>query len=655
MRVIMVTSLWHRAAVLALLPMAFAQDDARQKLIDQLNRQALGMLGQRGKTLAAIATREAAEKRKAAVKATVLRLMGGLPRSTAPLNAKVTGTIAHDGFRIEKVIFASLPDFLVTANLYLPASGGTGQFPAVVMTPGHSPSGKAGEYQLAANLARNGIAAFAYDPMSEGERLQYFDPATKKSKVGGPTGEHSQADLQMAPLGEHVSRYFVWDAMRAIDYLQTRREIDGQKIGAFGCSGGGTVTAYLAALEQRVKAAASACYITAFQELLPSRTGVQEAEQSIPGFIASGLDFPDWIELASPKPYAIVSTTEDMFPFEGARRTFEEAKRWYGLYDATDRIEWITGPGGHGALTPVHPKILAFFLKHLKGSSADPVYSRVTPDKPQDLWCTPDGQLGGLSISDIIRKRADSVRPAAGAKDFRTAAGITAKSGAKPQELGAYTENGSYTVAKLRTRDGTDLPMEIYLPRALTKPAPALLVISGERPASLALGDRALCFLPPRPFPEGKESAKAPIQGAFYLLTLRAQMAGRTLVGMRADDVIQAVDYLATNSAIDRSDITAYAAGPCGIALLHAATLDKRISRVVIEDSLASFRLIATESLHRNAPESMIPGVLRYYDIPDLIQAIAPRKVEFRNPVAATGEHIKEWYRPGSALAELLK
>jgi dienelactone hydrolase len=612
----MLTSLWHRAAVLALAPMAFAQNEAREQLIDQLNQRAFGMLEQRARAIAAITTREAAERRKASVKASILRMMGGLPQTSTPLNAKVAGAIEHEGYRIEKVIFQSLPDFLVTANLYVP-SAGSGAFPAVLMTPGHAPSGKAGEYQLAANLARNGIAAFAYDPMSEGERLQYFDAATKKSKVGGPTGEHSQADLQTALLGEHVSRYFVWDAMRAIDYLVSRREIDAQKIGAFGCSGGGTVTAYLAALEPRVKVAASACYITAFQELLRSRTGIQEAEQSIPGFIAAGFDFPDWIELASPRPYAIVSTTEDMFPFEGARRTFEEAKRWYGLYDAANRIEWITGPGGHGALTPLHPKILAFFLKHLKGSNADPVYARVTPDKPQDLWCTPEGQVGGLSITDLIRKRSDGVRPASGPKDFRTAAGIRAKLGS------SVTKTGK----------------------------PALLVVGVEQPAELP-EERTVVVVHPRPWPTGTESAKAPIQGSFYLLTLRAQITGQTLVGMRADDIIRAVDGLAGTG---HSGITAYASGPSGIALLHAAALDQRITRVVIEDCLASFRMIASEPLHRNAPESMIPVVLRQYDIPDLIQAIAPRKVDFRNPVDATGEHVRESYRPGSALAELLK
>jgi dienelactone hydrolase len=110
-----------------------------------------------------------------------------------------------------------------------------------VLTPGHAPSGKIGEYGFGANLARNGIMALAYDPIGEGERLQYFDPELGASKVGGPTGEHSHASFQTLLLGEHVSRYFIWDAMRGIDYLTSRRDVDAGRIGAFGCSGGGTI------------------------------------------------------------------------------------------------------------------------------------------------------------------------------------------------------------------------------------------------------------------------------------------------------------------------------------------------------------------------------------------------------------------------------
>ncbi len=626
MRISMLSSLSRTALLACLCVLAFAADDARQQLALRLNAIAADHLAERARAIAQIQTRADAERRQQEVRLKIRRMLGALPNTRSPLNAKSTGTLERDGFRIEKVIFESQPAFYVTANLYLPA--GAGPFPAVVMTPGHSPTGKAGEYQLAANFARNGIVALAYDPMSEGERLQYLDPATGKSAVGGPTGEHSQAALADDLTGENIARYFVWDAMRAIDYLGARKDIDAQRIGAFGCSGGGTVTAYLAALDPRVKAAASACYITAFQDLLAAPTGVQEAEQTIPRFIAAGFDFADWVELAAPRPYAIVSTTNDMFPYEGARKTYEEAKRIYGLYGAADQLRWITGPGGHGALTPVHPEILAFFSRALKNSAEPPTYTRLTPDKPADLNCTTTGQvassLHGETIATLIRK----VRPEHLPLDFRSPAGITARPSASAPAVTLEPQVIQHS------EPGGDMPGRLIVPPSTTR-KPAILLLSGDVPDTLATSDVVVLALPPRPSPAGTEAAKSPLQGAFYLLSLRAELVGKTLLGMRVDDIIHAVDYLASRPDVKASDITVYGKGGVGVALLHAAALDRRIARVVIEDTPTSFRSIVDEPLHRNAPEIVIPGVLAHYDIPDLIKAIAPRPVKIGNLLSA--------------------
>ena len=84
------------------------------------------------------------------------------------------------------------------------------------------------------------------------------------------------------------------------------------------------------------------------------------------------MSFPDWIETAAPTPYAVISTTEDMFPFAGARKSVDEARRIYGLYDAGDHLQWITGPGRHGNLRPIYPQIMGFFLHWLAGSTETP-------------------------------------------------------------------------------------------------------------------------------------------------------------------------------------------------------------------------------------------------------------------------------------------
>ena len=255
-----------------------------------LNRVAEGFLDERASAMRNVQTRADAEARATKFREFVLKSIGGLPQERTPLNARLVGTLERDGFKVQRVIYDSLPGFHVTADLYLPKSGHP-PFPVVLYTPGHYPEGKLEAWNLAANMALNGIAVLAYDPVGEGERLQYFDPVRRMSRAGHATGEHSEASTQIALIGDHIARYFVWDAMRGLDYLASRQDIDSNRIGALGCSGGGTVTAYLATLDLRVKAAGVACYITSYSALLGT-IGPQEAEQSIPGFIEHGFDFP---------------------------------------------------------------------------------------------------------------------------------------------------------------------------------------------------------------------------------------------------------------------------------------------------------------------------------------------------------------------------
>ena len=388
-----------------------AGDASRPSLIAHLNAIAAERLAQRARDVAALRTREDVERRQAQVREALLRLIGGLPETRGDLAVKTAPPLQGDGFTVERVMYDSLPGLHVTANVYVPA-GRKGPFPAVVLSPGHSPGGKSELYDLGGNLARAGFVALAWDPIGQGERLQHFNPELGTSKVGRPTAEHSHDGIQTILLGEHVSRYFVWDAMRAIDYLDSRSDVDGGRIGAFGCSGGGTVTAYLAALNPRVKAAASACYITAFDALLTAPAGPQEGEQSIPGFIASGLDFGDWVLLAAPRPYTIVSTTEDMFPFEGAKRTYDEARRIYGLLGAEAQLQWITGPGGHGALGPLYGDILAFFATALGPIDGAPAFTRLAPRPAEDFLVTDTGQVStavpGTTVQAINRARLDT-------------------------------------------------------------------------------------------------------------------------------------------------------------------------------------------------------------------------------------------------------
>ena len=161
--------------------------DPRQQLIGYLNSLATSRLNERAQTIARITTRAAAERRRADVRSRIVTLIGGLAERPSSLGVKPMGTVAGDGFRMEKIAYESLPGFWVTANVYVP-TGRPGPFPAIVYVPGHGPGGKTEAWSWGGNFARNGIILLAYDPLGQGERLQYYDPETKASTIGNPTG-----------------------------------------------------------------------------------------------------------------------------------------------------------------------------------------------------------------------------------------------------------------------------------------------------------------------------------------------------------------------------------------------------------------------------------------------------------------------------------
>jgi cephalosporin-C deacetylase-like acetyl esterase len=637
---------------------ATAQSDnkARQQLIETLDQIANKQLAERALRVAGIQSRAAFDQRKVQVRSKILELIGGLPEHRGPVAVKEFGSLTGDGFRVEKLAYESLPGLWVTANLYIPAVG-AGPFPAVLLAPGHEATGKQSQYSFGGNFARSGIMALAIDPLGQGERLQYFDSAKKASTIGGSTGEHGEANVPAMLIGEEIARYFVNDSMRGIDYLISRKDVNAERIGALGCSGGGTSTAYLAALDDRVKVAGVACYITSFKELLPSATGVQEAEQSIPHFIEQGLDFADYVELFAPKPYAVISTMADMFPFEGARQSVEEAKGVYKLYGAEDRLQWITGPGGHGNLGPISPAILGFFVHYLKdGPAGDAPFTPLRIQNAADLLCTPTGQvstsIGGETIPSIIRAHAAQMLPktrASGAElmdDIRGLAGVEArpKTGVvfniESAAGGGYDE---HPVA-LQGEKG-ELHGSISVP-AIAGRKPAVLILDSEPRETIAQtvhalvqSGRVVMVMGVTPAPPGAEGLKSPYLGTFNLLGLRALLVGESILGMRVDDAIRAMDLLSARSDVDPASITVYGNGAMGAVVLHAAVLDSRIRRVVIENTLTSYRMVLDEPLHRNISEILIPGVLRKYDMGDLLLAVGGR-VTVINPQNAAGDLI---------------
>jgi hypothetical protein len=263
-------------------------------------------LAERQAAIARIKTPQDLAARSRLVKEKLRRITGDFPERT-PLNARVTGTIDLPEFRIEKVIFESQPGFHVTASLYLPKSGAA-PHPAILFPLGHEAGAKSHEawQRVLATFAKRGYVCFAWDTLGQGERIQLWDEAFQASKVVRSTTEHTILGLQTLLVGDPLSRYSIWDGIRAMDYLLSRPEVDPKRVGLTGNSGGGTHTAYLSAFDDRFAAAAPSCYITSWSRLLRT-IGPQDAEQCTPGFLAEGLDHGDFILAFAPKPYLMLT------------------------------------------------------------------------------------------------------------------------------------------------------------------------------------------------------------------------------------------------------------------------------------------------------------------------------------------------------------
>src|SRR5256884_6634054 len=385
----------------------------RRMLPSYLNNIGLRMLGERKHRVEQLATIEDVDRRRAYLREQMLKDLGGFPDRT-PLNARVVGVVERNAYKIEKIIFESQPHFYVPANLYLP-KGGRPPYPAILYPLGHERGGKTNPtwQQMLGSLATKGFVALTWDPIGQGERLQIYDEDLRESKVGDSTTEHTVVGTQCMLVGDHLARYTIWDGMRALDYLLSRKEVDPARIGLTGNSGGGTHTAYIAALDDRIQVAAPSCYITSWHLMLDT-IGPQDAEQTFPLWLQEGFDYPDYLYAFAPKPYLLLSAIRDFFPIAGARETFAEAEKVYSAIGAREKVGMFEADDGHGYNKTRRLAAYDWFGRLLKGARDTDTEPTIEMATPEVLRCTPTGQgstsLGGESVFTLNQKRLEQLK-----------------------------------------------------------------------------------------------------------------------------------------------------------------------------------------------------------------------------------------------------
>ena len=620
---------------------------------------------QRLARLAALSNRTDAERYIQSVREKIRASFGPFPQKT-PLEPRVTKVVERDAYRIENVIFESRPGFLVSANLYVP-KGRRFPLPGVVASCGHSVNGKAIDtYQsFCQGLARLGYVVLIFDPIGQGERMQYVD-ANWKPVRGTGTAEHNYAGIQQVLVDERFCAWRAWDGIRALDYLTTREEVDQRHLGITGNSGGGTMTTWLCGLESRWTMAAPSCFVTEIRRNMENELGA-DIEQCPPRALALGLDHEDFLAALAPKPVIILAKEKDYFDARGNEAAYHRLKRLYRLLGAEDNIAYFVGPTYHGYSQENREAMYRWFNR-CTGISDATREPELKLEEEQTLWCAPNGQVAALQSKPIFAftseksralaaKRRDVVGPALaktiadvlrlpkgdGTPEFRILRPLPDRKYPLRHALPymVETDPGVHAVVYRLTKE----PLLSRPPRETSQ---ALLYISHEssdeelrsepliRDLIAASPDRAVYTCDVRGVGDSEpQTTSVNNRGEYstdYFYSSHATMLDYPYVGQRTFDVLRVLDWL---SAWGYGDVHLAASGYGTLPATFAAVLSNHVTRVTLKHAPDAYAAIAEARDYKWPLSALVPGALAAFDLPDCYRELKRKNLILLEPWGA--------------------
>ncbi len=583
-----------------------------------------------------------------------LNILGPVPEET-PLSAQITGTIQRAGYRIEKVIYESFPNHHVTANLYVP--DGKGPFPGVLLFNGHEATAKATiTYQQTAILfARHGFVVLSIDPISQGERFQLTDSEGRPLSRGGTTG-HTLLASGSNLVGTNVVAYQFWDNKRGLDYLCSLKKVDTSRLGCLGNSGGGTQTAYFIPADPRIKVAAVSSYITRRERTL-ELLGPQDGCQWLPDESKAGLDISDYLVMFAPKPVLILAGRYDFVDYNGTRDVYRELKKVYQKLNHPDKVKLFAYDNGHGIQKPKQEVAVQWFRRWLYKDSA-PVIEDILPTlSPHELNATKTGQVNtdfknemniqdrNLDLAEKWKAEREDFLKQASQKEIQNKLRALLRITPNPatidtQQMGHFRKAG-YLFEKLILRKKGQPPIPCYLSDGGNKPTSKRVIILDKAGKQAVLQNDSLIrshyengdLLLLADLRGMGETADNPVDNpkkyynSEYRNAMLALFVGRPLPGQRVEDIATLINYVKSVPEFNRLPIEIQASGPAAEAALLAKVLDDRINHLVLLDSLPSFMDLLNNPILKEQYSYVIPEVLRYFDLPDLIKYAGMEKV----------------------------
>jgi cephalosporin-C deacetylase-like acetyl esterase len=581
-----------------------------------------------------------------------------------PLKARTTGTLDRDGYRVEKVVFQSMPGLYVTGNLYLPPKVDQ-RLPTVLYVCGHSPSplGAKIDYQHHGIwLARNGYVALLIDTVEFGELSGIH---------------HGTHDLDMPhwfSLGYTPAGPEVWNAIRALDYLETRPEVDPKRIAVTGISGGGAISWFSAAADERIQVAAPVAATWTVDNQIQDDL-LHENCDCIYFPNTYQADLPLAGALIAPRPLRIISAQRDsMFPPSGYHAVYERVRRIYELYQAPGKITEYDHDAPHSDIVPFRKMANEWIGRWLKDdttpfdegeiqrepAAALRVLDAYPPDainESIDRSFIPAAKLNRPSNLEAWKKRRSEIVQGLKEQVFRLLPANKAPFEAWKKKRGGWSERyADHFDVEFNSEADIRVQAQLFVPFHKAKSYPALIFVKGSDDLIYpvdwdrilpALGNHVVLILHPRAIDYPIDNyRRASLERTVALM-------GGTIETLQVWDILRSIDYLAEGEGLQLDSVSVFGRKTMAALSLYAAALDDRISRVIVDNPPATH--------WHDAP---LLNVLRVTDLPESAALLAPRELVSLGPLPREFDFTRAIYelhraadhmRPAGGLGEALQ
>ena len=574
-----------------------------------------------------------------------------------PLNVEVVGTLQKSGYRIEKLRYESLPQLYVPANLYIPDDIEK-PVPAILYVCGHARTQKVHYQAHARRFAELGFVCLIIETIQWGEVL------------GDHWGCYARGWFHWYSRGYTPGGVELWNGMRGLDLLCARPEVDAERLGVTGISGGGAQTWYVAAADPRIKAAAAVCGATTVNSHVFQRIIDGHCDCMMP-INTYQQDFHDLGALIAPRPFLIAQANRDgLNAIEAVRDVYFRTKAIYELYDQPERLLLVETPGGHSYHKTSRTRIFSFFLKHLMGKAV-PASSIEDIDESESALLSEEAlqvYAAGAPADDRSRTIQDSFVALASPPDLPDRQSLAAHRAdvsafLREKTFGAFPEDpvpldlrqefraldgaphgrAAYSFVSER---GFRLTADVRWSHDPQDSHPLLLVLrspdeqrwDSEGFVSDLRDHWNVAFLACRGI--GETGWSPDLQ---WHVRRAAAWTGRTVASMRVYDVLRCVQMLRGLEGVAQQKIVIAARGEMGAIAAYAAFLDDRIEGVLLEDPPATQN--APSQPDGRGPALEMLNCLRITDLPQVVGLLFPRTVAVMGEVPDTYGWARDLYR----------